>query len=153
MTTSTVTAAEIRAAGGLAKWMALQGRLSRPSLAPGRGEPKAAKRQPRGTQDGGSRMNKWEARYADRLQAMQAAGDVAGFDFEALKFNLGHRCWYCPDFVVTLPGGRIECHEVKGFMRDDAAVKIKAAARRFPAITFRLARIAKGAWVVTEIPR
>lgn len=140
MTTPTVTAAEIRAAGGLAKWMALQGRRTRGNATPGRGEPKAVKNESGAVLGSVSRMNKWEARYADRLQAMQAAGDVAGFDFEVLKFNLGHRCWYCPDFVVTLPGGRIECHEVKGFMRDDAAVKLKSAARRFPAFRFQIGR-------------
>lgn len=153
MTTPTVTATEIRAAGGLLKWMAAQGRMPRANISPGRGEPKASKSEPGAVLDSDSRMNRWESRYADRLQAMQAAGDIKDFDFEAIKFNLGYRCWYCPDFAVTLPDGRIECHEVKGFMRDDAAVKIKAAARRFPAITFRLARIVKGAWVVTEIPR
>jgi hypothetical protein len=153
MTTQTVTAAEIRAAGGLSKWMAAQGRRARANAQDGQRGPGEQKRQSGGILNSDSRMNKWEARYAQRLLGMQAAGEIVGCDFEAMKFNLGFRCWYCPDFVVTLPDGRIECHEVKGFMRDDAAVKLKSAARRFPAFRFRLARIVKGVWVVTEVPR
>ena len=153
MSTPTITATEIRAAGGLSKWMALQGRMPRANVSHGQGDQKGAKRESGAILGSDSRMNKWEARYADRLRGMQAAGDIVAFDFEALKFNLGHRCWYCPDFVVTMPDGRVECHEVKGFMRDDAAVKLKSVARRFSAFRFRLARIVKGQWDVTEIPR
>lgn len=153
MMTQTVTAAEIRAAGGLSKWMASQGRLPRANAQDGRGCQRPEKNESGGILGSDSRMNKWETRYAERLLGMQAAGEIVGCDFEAMKFNLGFRCWYCPDFVVTLPDGRIECHEVKGFMRDDAAVKLKSAARRFPAFRFRLARIVKGEWVVTEVPR
>ena len=31
-----------------------------------------------------------------------------------------------------LPGGLLECHEVKGFWQDDAKVKIRCAAAKFP---------------------
>jgi hypothetical protein len=153
MKTLSVPSSEVQAAGGLAKWMLQESRKTRAGLASGRGKPKATQNESGAILGRDSRMNKWEARYAERLRGTQAAGEIVAFDFEAMKFNLGFRCWYCPDFVVTLPDGRIECHEVKGFMRDDAAVKIKTAARRFPSFRFRLARIVKGAWVVTEVPR
>ena len=43
---------------------------------------------------------------------------------------------YTPDFLVELPGGLLELHEVKGFWRDDARVKFKVAAELFPMFRF-----------------
>ncbi len=37
-------------------------------------------------------------------------------------------------------------HEVKGFMRDDAAVKLKVAAKMHPWWTFRLVKKSKKGW-------
>jgi hypothetical protein len=55
------------------------------------------------------------------------------------------------DFAVMTASGVLEMHEVKGFMTEDANVKLKVAASQYPFV-FRLVRKAKGgAWSITEI--
>jgi hypothetical protein len=76
------------------------------------------------------RMNKTEARYSAHL-AMRP--DIVWHSFEGMKFRLADKTWYTPDFTVMLASGVIELHEVKGFWRDDARVKIKVAASPTPA--------------------
>jgi len=46
-----------------------------------------------------------------------------------------------------------ECraYEVKGFMRDDAAVKLKVAASLYPWIKFHLVTRKKGEWIIQEV--
>ena len=77
-------------------------------------------------------MNKWEAAYARVLDSNLRAGVIRAWWFEAVKFRLANRCWYCPDFLVQWADGRFELHEVKGFWRDDAKVKVKVMAELFP---------------------
>ena len=77
-------------------------------------------------------MNKTEAAYAGRLELRKAAGEILGYDFEALKFRLADNTFYTPDFAVMLSTQELQAHEVKGFWEDDARVKIKMAARLFP---------------------
>ena len=93
-------------------------------------------------------MNKTEARYArEVLGIRKMAGFVIDWRFEAIKLRLAKRTWYTPDFMVWTPE-RIEIHEIKGgFIRDDAAVKIKVAAEIFKEFKFVLARYIKGIWV------
>lgn len=83
-------------------------------------------------------MNKLEARYASHLHVLQQVGKIHSFCFERHNLKLADRTYYKPDFEVMLPDGTIEFHEVKGFMRDDANVKIKVAAAQFPQYVFRL---------------
>lgn len=96
-------------------------------------------------------MNKTEAAYAATLDARRVAGEVAWFLFEGLKFRLADNTFYTPDFAVMLADGTLEAHEVKGFWADDARVKIKVAAERFP-IRFIAVRAqskkAGGGWAV-----
>ena len=88
---------------------------------------KPAKAVPRET-----RMNKTEGRYALFLRARRDRGEIEEFGFEVLTLKIGDDTRYTPDFLVQLPSGELECHEVKGFWRDDAFVKIKVAAALFP---------------------
>ena len=78
-------------------------------------------------------MNKLEARY-DReiIQPRIIAGEYQESWFEEWKFRIADKTWYTPDFVVMLPDGTLEIHECKGFMQDDANVKLKAVAEKFP---------------------
>jgi hypothetical protein len=98
-------------------------------------------------------MNKTEARYAEQLQLRLLAGEVAWFAYEALTLKLAPDTRYTPDFVVMLSDGTLECHEVKGFFRDDAKVKVKVAAEKFP-LRFVVARERPkklgGGWEVTR---
>ena len=95
-------------------------------------------------------MNKTEQRYRDRLALMAAAGEVLRFEFERVTLKLADDTRYTPDFYVVFADGRIEFHETKGFERDDALVKFKAAADRWPEFGFVMVAWRKGQWVVTR---
>jgi hypothetical protein len=77
-------------------------------------------------------MNKTEAAYAVDLRDAQSLGDIQWYLFEGIKLRLADATFYTPDFVVMASDNVLECHEVKGFWTDDARVKIKVAAERFP---------------------
>jgi hypothetical protein len=77
-------------------------------------------------------MNKTEAEYNRKLEALKAIGNVAWYKFEGMKFRLADNTFYTPDFIVMLPCGKMQAHEVKGFWTDDARVKIKVAADMYP---------------------
>lgn len=98
----------------------------------------------------GDEMNKTERRYADLLEARRLGGELAYWFFGAVKLKLAEKTYYTPDFMVVLASGEVEFHEVKGFWRDDARVKIKVAARMFP-FTFRAVQWKGGRWVVETI--
>lgn len=77
-------------------------------------------------------MNKSEAVYERDLRDALTLGDIRWYLFEGVKLRLADNCFYSPDFIVMANDGVLECHEVKGFWTDDARVKIKVAAQRFP---------------------
>lgn len=88
-------------------------------------------------------MNRTEKRYAERLETLRLAGEVASYHFEPLKLKLAKSTFYMPDFMVILPNGEVEFVDVKGRKgsgpggwEDDARVKIKCAAERFPMFRF-----------------
>lgn len=95
-------------------------------------------------------MNGTERAYSLLLSRRQAAGEIREFKFEAVKLILGNRCSYTPDFMVVGPDGTLEFHEVKGFWRDDARVKIKTAADKFPFV-FIAAKQTKTGWEIETI--
>lgn len=85
--------------------------------------------------------NKLERSYADHLEVRKRAGDIVDYGFEAIKLKIGaKRCWYTVDFWVVANDGVLECHETKGFMRDDARVKLQSASRQYPRFRFFLVR-------------
>lgn len=88
-------------------------------------------------------MNRTEAAYGEVLAARQASGEVVAYWFQGVTLKLGDDCRYTPDYFVMLADDSLECHEVKGFMRDDALVKVKVAARLYPFL-FRVVRKVKG---------
>lgn len=79
-------------------------------------------------------MNQLETAYSQHLQQQVLGGTIQGWFFEAVKLNLanGQSCSYTPDFMVIRADGVIEFHEVKGYWEEDARVKIKVAADKFP---------------------
>jgi hypothetical protein len=77
-------------------------------------------------------QNKTEAAYQSDLEVLKFAGEIIWFAFERYTFRLADDTRYTPDFAVMAADGVLEFHEVKGFWRDDARVKIKVAADRFP---------------------
>jgi hypothetical protein len=77
-------------------------------------------------------MNKTEMAYAAVLEGLKRAGQVQWYRFEGLKLRLADKTFYTPDFAVMRHDGVMECHEVKGWMMEDANVKIKVAAESYP---------------------
>lgn len=88
------------------------------------------------------KMNKTEAEYGALLAQLQMTGEIRWYSFEGMTFKLADNTRYTPDFAVMRTDGLIELHEVKGFWRDDARVKIKVAAELFP---FRFIAVKKRA--------
>lgn len=98
-------------------------------------------------------MNKTEAAYERDLRDAKSLGDIQWYRFEGLKLRLADNTFYTPDFAVMASDGVIECHEVKGFWRDDARAKIKIAAEQYPFRFKAIQALAKkhgGGWKVEE---
>jgi hypothetical protein len=98
-------------------------------------------------------LNKTEQAYADRLRALEQAGEILWHKFEGIKLRLADNTFYTPDFAVLAADGVMELHEVKGFWQDDARAKIKIAAALYPfrflAVKVRAKRDG-GGWDVEE---
>ncbi len=100
-----------------------------------------------------SRMNGTEAAYATVLEGLKQAGQVHWYSFEPWKLRLADGAYYKPDFGVMTADGFLECHEVKGFWREAARVRIKVAASLYP---FRFVAVQKvpnkdgGGWKYEE---
>jgi len=147
---SRMTAAEYRHWRTTGQLPAEVSSMSAPAPGP---EPKAKAAAPGRVSKGSDGMNKLERAYSVELENQRLAGLISSWKFEAMKLRLANRTTYSPDFFVVLPDGRMEHHETKGFMRDDAHVKLKVAASQFPMFTFRLVKRKAGAWIVTEVKR
>ena len=88
-------------------------------------------------------MNQTEAAYAHVLEAQKRAGHITDYWYECISLELGPQSRWYPDFLVEMPDGEMQLHEVKRrrktndgssswFAEDDAKVKIKAARARYP---------------------
>ena len=101
-------------------------------------------------------MNGTEASYAAQLELRKRAGQIADYRFEALTLKLAHDTRYTADFLVIKADGGIELHEVKGFLREDANVKLKTAAALFPwfrfVVIYRRGTKADPIWAAREVP-
>lgn len=95
-------------------------------------------------------MNKTEAAYAQHLDLLLKTGDVLWYRFEGLKFRLADKTFLTPDFAVMTRGALIELHDVKGFMMEDANVKMKVAADQYP-FEFFIIRKTKSFWMKTPV--
>jgi len=89
------------------------------------------------------KLNKTEAAWGDYLRAVFPGHDVHP---HAITFILANGCRFTPDFLTVSPLGVPTFWEVKGFMRDDAAVKIKVVAAQHPAWPFWLVWRKAGQW-------
>lgn len=84
----------------------------------------------------GPALNKTEAAF---LQTLEAAYPPRATLTQAVTLAIANGCRYTPDFFQPpIESDRARAFEVKGFMRDDAAVKLKVAAALFPWIRFFL---------------
>jgi hypothetical protein len=94
-------------------------------------------------------MNKTETKYSQRLEALKTAGNVLWWRFGVINLKLADGCFYRTDFAVLLSSSQFEIHETKGFLTDDALVKLKVAAELFP-FAFRMFTFKKGEWIERE---
>lgn len=96
-------------------------------------------------------LNKTEQDYLTYLQGGIIVSRPLWCVFESIKLRLADKTFYTPDFFLMRPNGEIEVHECKGFMRDDAAVKLKCAAEIFPFRFFLVKRKKGGGWDISEV--
>jgi len=93
------------------------------------------------------KLNKTEKAYLNQLRSR----GLSWIGIQNITLKLADDTRYSPDFFYVHQG-QIHAHEVKGFFRDDAKVKIKVAARQFPWIRFTLVFKGKGsAWDYREV--
>jgi len=99
-------------------------------------------------------MNKTEAAYEKELNIQLKAGEILWYKFEAIKLRLADKTFYNVDFFVMNKNCELEAREIKGFMMEDANVKIKVAASMYP-FRFYIIRVkAKkdgGGWDIKEV--
>jgi hypothetical protein len=95
------------------------------------------------------KMNKTEAAYFNYLEVQKRIGEVLWFEFEPMNLRLAGKCFYKVDYLVLTKDFQLEVHEVKGYWTDDALVKIKAAAEKFP-FRFISKQLVKGEWITRE---
>lgn len=102
-------------------------------------------------------MTKLERSFADMLGR---SGEGTTWWREPMKLRLAGNTFYTPDFFVAdLYFGRparldYAFVEVKGFMRDDSAVKLKVAASMYPVFRWLLVvRDGRHGWSVREVGR
>lgn len=96
-----------------------------------------------------------ERRYARHLEARRLAGQIKRWDFEPVKLRLAGLTFWQPDFRVIALDDTEEYHETKGFMREDANVKLKVAAEMHPYRFYLVREVPKkrgGGWDLIEYP-
>lgn len=105
------------------------------------------------------KMNKTEKAYAELLEGRKLAGEILGWRFEAYKLRLADKTFFTVDFMLQLPSGEIQLHEVKAsyanckpIIEDDAAVKIKVAALEYNEFQFCLVVKTKSGWDYNWLP-
>jgi hypothetical protein len=96
-------------------------------------------------------MNKTETAYASHLDLRKLDGGILWYKFEGIKLRLADNTFYTVDFPLMRRDGMMEMHEIKGFMQDDANVKIKVAASMYP-FQFYIVRKAKIGWDMVPVP-
>lgn len=87
--------------------------------------------------------SKWEEQYRNMLEAKYRVGEILAYEYESITFRLAPKTTYTPDFLVVLPNGKIQIHEVKGFAREDAIIKFKVAAQQNPWFEFIMVKKSK----------
>lgn len=93
------------------------------------------------------RLNKTERQWLAVLRTRKHAW----LGIQAITFKLGDDCRYTPDFAAITEEGELVLWEVKGFMRDDAQVKLKTAARQIRWARFFLVRKIRGEFSESEV--
>ncbi len=100
-------------------------------------------------------LNQLEKAYLQHLDLRQKAGEIRRYWVKGIKLSLAPNTTITVDFFVLANDDVLEAHETKGFMEDDAAVKLKVAAKEWPFRFFLVKKRLKrdgGGFSITEIP-
>lgn len=95
------------------------------------------------------KMNGTEREYYQiYIRPLELTGEVIKCEFETLSLKLGKRCFYNPDFILTMRDESKQVHEVKGgLIRDDARVKYLWACEKYGTqYIFQAWQKKKGLW-------
>lgn len=101
-------------------------------------------------------LNKTETEFRGVIKTFNPDGFITE---QAITFRLANGVRYSPDFVVFNPmAGTVDAYEVKGERRkdsqwatDDARVKLKVAAAKYPFIRWTIAWKECGKWKVQHV--
>jgi len=89
-----------------------------------------------------SYASKIEQDIALELEALKRSGEVLWWSYEPFTISLGASCTYKPDFCALVrKDGHVEIQFIEckgGYAREDAIVKLKAAASAIPWARFIL---------------
>lgn len=105
-------------------------------------------------------MNATETEYAQYLELQAKAGLIRRWWFEAIQLRVGRvrkACWWKMDFLVETNDARLVIHDTKGTRRlkrgktspraeDDAIVKARAIAEKFPMPVYFVWKGQHGEW-------
>jgi len=85
----------------------------------------------------------WEANYARYLNTLVASGVVTRWEYESRVFVFpspvtGGVSSYRPDFLVFFSDGRVEWHEVKGWMTSNGKIALELMATHYPSETVKV---------------
>lgn len=128
----------------------LRGRLPAPEALPKPDAPSKPKvLAASGMSEAESRLNKTERRFLAELRSRTARYSYVGI--QEITLRLGWDTRYTPDFNCVTDTNTVQFFEVKGFMRDDARVKLYTAAAKFPWFWFWLVKWEHGTWVETLV--
>lgn len=93
------------------------------------------------------RLNKTERAFLAYLKTQ----DYRTIHVQEITLKLGWDTRYTPDFATIDAENRVTLWEVKGFMRDDARVKLFAAASKYRQWHFMLVRREAGQWRIEQV--
>lgn len=102
-------------------------------------------------------MNATEAAFAQDLELRRAAGEVLWWCYEGVKLKLADNTHLTIDFPVMMADGILRMIDVKGarhLVTEDARVKMKVAAEKFPfifEIAYPVGGVKRREWVREEI--
>jgi len=110
----------------------------------------ACARQPARILSAEDKLNQTERMFLVLLRAQYGPSCVR---IQSIRLELAPNCCYTPDFSVWREK-QLTFYEVKGaFIRDDAIVKLKTAARLYPEFDFYLCQWKNHRWTERWIPK
>lgn len=96
---------------------------------------------------GEDKLNKTEKAYLNHLLCL----NVLCLHVQEITLKLADDCRLTPDFSYRDEMGKLVFVDVKGFQREDALIKMKVAARRFPDFKFQIVSRKGIGWKVREV--